>query len=179
MTQIHDELSEVLDDPELDDENKIEAFRTVISNHRPCTPEQSQAIWRDLVAKYSALPAVSTPKPKPNVEHNWLTAGAAAAYAKCSKETLWRWRGDGLRAGRGGRILQSDLDVWLAGDAMPPSDPCVNTEWLTLAQAAAVAGVSKQSIWRWGNEGLKIARRGLVVRVRADLLDDYLKQNRC
>jgi len=165
---------------ELDDENKIEALRTVIGNHRTCTTAESQAILRELATKYSKLTPVTVPKPKPNGEHKWLTPGAACAYAKCSKTTLWRWKAEGLRAGRGGRLLLSDLDAWIACEAQPQDDaPCENTEWLTLAQAAAKAGNSKSTIGRWGNDGLKIARRGLIVRIRADVLDKYLKQKRC
>ena len=176
MTHLRTELIAVLDDPDFDDDTKIEAVRTVVNNQRTCTPAENQAIIDELFAKCPP----PLPKPKTNGEHNWLTPLAAAAHAKCSKETLWRWRGEGLRAGRGGRILQSDLDAWLACEVPTDDAPLSkNTEWLTLAQAAAVAGVSKQSIWRWGNEGLKIARRGLVVRVRADMLNAYLKQNRC
>ena len=163
---------------ELDDENKIEALRTVIGNHRTCTTAESQAILRELATKYSKLTPVTVPKPKPNGEHKWLTASQACAHGKCSKTTLWRWKGQGLRTGRGGRITLSDLDAWIACDAQPQDDtPCEN--WLTLAQAAAKAGVSKSTLGRWGNEGLKIARRGLIVRIRADVLDKYLKQGRC
>lgn len=105
----------------------------------------------------------------------WLTVRDACAYAKCSRQTIWRWQKEGLASGRGGRVRRHDLDLWLAGAMGNDSNSSRSTELLKLEQAAVRANVSRQTIWRWSNNGLKIQRRGRVVRIQADVLDDYLK----
>jgi len=110
------------------------------------------------------------PSPPPT---DWLTTKAACAHAKCCRQTLWRWRRLGLRSGRGGRINRHDLDAWLCGT--PGETPeGAGHELLTLREAAGRADVSRQTLWRWSNDGLKVERRGRFVRVRADVLDKYL-----
>lgn len=104
----------------------------------------------------------------------WLTAKAACAHAKCSRQTLWRWKKDGLASGRGGRIRRHDLDAWLADMPEDQANPSPTTEQLKVKQAAARAGVTRQTIWRWSDAGLKVQRRGRVVRIRADVLDGYI-----
>jgi hypothetical protein len=105
----------------------------------------------------------------------WLSPRGACAYAKCSRQTLWRWREQGLRVGRGGRVRWTDLDAWLGGTVELQPDNCDGVELLRLSQAAMVAGVSLQTIWRWRNDGLKVHRRGRFVRIRSDVLDKFLR----
>ena len=112
----------------------------------------------------------------PAVENQWLTPTEAAEYAGLSKTTIWRWQKEGLASGRGGRVRRHDVNTWLAGTTGLDSNPDSTTEWLKLNQAAARAGVTRQTIWRWCHEGLKIQRRGRVVRIRSDVLDSYLKE---
>ena len=106
----------------------------------------------------------------------WLTVRDACEHAKCSRQTIWRWQKEGLVSGRGGRVRWHDLDAWLAGTMGDDSSPVCLAELLTLNQAATRANVSRQTIWRWCNKGLKIQRHGRVVRIRADVLDHYLKE---
>jgi hypothetical protein len=92
---------------------------------------------------------------------------------------MWRWKQQGLPCGRRGRILRSDLDAWLSGkSASQDENPLAEDEFLTLGQAALQAGVSKQTVSRWGNAGLKLKRHGRIVRIRASVLDAYLRQPR-
>jgi hypothetical protein len=43
------DLFNVLDDPELDADDKLEAVRRMISNRRSCTPAENEAILKELV----------------------------------------------------------------------------------------------------------------------------------
>lgn len=103
----------------------------------------------------------------------WLTVRGACQYAQCSRQTIWRWRKEGLPSGRGGRVRRHDLDTWLAGAEDSPKSTS-STDLLKLDQAVARAGVTRQTLWRWSNDGLKVHRRGRLVRVRADELDAYM-----
>ena len=109
-------------------------------------------------------------------EEKWLTPVEAAEHAGVSRPTIWRWKKEGLVTGRGGRVRRYDLDAWLARTTGQISKPAPATELLKLNQAAERAGVSRQTIWRWCNDGLKILSRGRVVRIRADVLDEYLRR---
>ena len=110
-------------------------------------------------------------------QDQWLSPAEAAEYAGLSKTTIWRWQKEGLASGRGGRVRRHDVNTWLAGTTGIDSNPSSTTELLKLNQAAARANVTRQTIWRWCHEGLKIQRRGRVVRIRSDVLDAYLKEH--
>ena len=125
----------------------------------------------------AAQPSPVDQQPAPRSE--WLTVKHACAYADCSRQTLWRWQQQGLRTGRSGRVRRSDLESWLAKErqdqAQLPSD---DGEFFTFRQAAQRAGITRQTLWRWRNDGLKVELRGGVTRIRADVLNAYLQRGR-
>lgn len=137
----------------------------------PSSPVRDAKVDRDS-SKSDPSPGRGIEKPNPMME--WLSPKAACAYAKCSRQTLWRWRRQGLKAGRGGRIRRSDLDAWLGGTADQHDEGGGQGELLRPSQAASRAGVCVQTIWRWTNAGLKVRRRGRFVWIRSDVLDKYL-----
>jgi excisionase family DNA binding protein len=47
-------------------------------------------------------------------------------------------------------------------------------EWLTLAQVAKIAKVSRTTVWRWSKHGLRAIRIGGIVRVRWTDLNEFL-----
>jgi excisionase family DNA binding protein len=174
MTQFQAEIVAVLDNPELDATDKLEAIQRTLSCYHHCTPAENAAIIEEMFGGAS-MPA----KPKAAGTGEWLTSRAACKYAKCSRQTLWRWKQEGLPSGRNGRVRRSDLDAWLNGGDMPQSeDASKENVWLTIAEAAARAGTSRSTIERWGNNGLKMKRHGRIVRILSSVLEDYLKRRR-
>ncbi len=128
-----------------------------------------------LAGGVAELNRLRTPLSVSASQDQWLSPTEAAEYAGLSKTTIWRWQKEGLASGRGGRVRRHDLDSWLAGAMGNDFNPSHSIELLKLKQAAERANVSRQTIWRWSNRGLKIQRHGRVVRIRTDILDEYLK----
>lgn len=103
----------------------------------------------------------------------WITTHQAAARYHKSAETIRRWvRGNNIRAKRvdGVRYLnRSDLDAVAAGrpgnasraecGAAGHRPTIAAGDWLTLADAAAAAGVSKTTVIRWAREGRVVDQR--------------------
>jgi len=98
--------------------------------------------------------------------------------SETTRQSMWVsfYTVQGLKTGRCGRVRRSDLDAWLAGEGHGDRQgDGAGSELLRLQDAASKADVTRQTIWRWSNDGLKVVRRGRVVRIRADVLDDYLE----
>ncbi len=79
--------------------------------------------------------------------------------------------------GRGGRVRRCDLDAWLDDSMDLPCTYDDDDELLTLRKATARAEVTRQTIWNWSNDGLKVQRRGRLVWIRASVLDSHLKRH--
>lgn len=58
----------------------------------------------------------------------------------------------------------------------PPTEKS-STEgrWLTVAEAAERVGVTTRTIFRWMDDGLRVARRGRVTRIWSADLDAFLR----
>lgn len=59
----------------------------------------------------------------------------------------------------------------------PTTEP-VDGRWLTVRQAAERVGVDIRTIQRWEREGLRVCRRGRVVRIWSCDLDSFLREGR-
>jgi hypothetical protein len=169
------DLDELLNDPEAD----VSDVKWLVDAHRsrtrgfPGLPPELHEVGR----KPSPRSREATVTATAADPAEWLTPKAACAQAKCCRQTLWRWRRRGLRTGRGGRIKRGDLEAWLSGEGgVVESRDADGGELLTLREAANRAGATRQTVWRWRNAGLKAIRRRGLVRVRADVLDEYLSR---
>jgi len=53
----------------------------------------------------------------------------------------------------------------------------VNERFLKLSQVQAMLGVSRSTVWRWTENGLKVVRVGSVTRIRESDLQAFLNRH--
>jgi excisionase family DNA binding protein len=126
MTQLQEELAAVLDDPQLDDADKIEAVRRTVEARRPLTAAENAAVIEQMFGKASIQAPPRPPAPPQSsssaasasgTDDKWLTPGEAAEYANVCTMTIWRWRNEegmnSVKIGGVVRIRRSELQKFM------------------------------------------------------------------
>lgn len=85
---------------------------------------------------------------------------------------------EALAANDRNRILEFATRLITDADVLAKPTRTVEDKWLTPAEAAQYANISRMTVWRWRNErGLAFTKVGGVVRIRRSELQKFLEQH--